>query len=145
MKGAVRVSGEVDSARVLDQQALRELPGNLEDVGALVSGRVGGCVPLGSILDAVGRRESAKFIILGSADGTFEICLPLAAIADRAVIAYRLGNDPLPRDLGGPVRLYVIDSADCGAGDVDACANVKDLGTIVLASERRPDVGHAPH
>ncbi len=48
------------------------------------------------------------------------------------MVAYRLGDAPLPRELGGPLRFLVPDTGPCAADEVDACANVKFLARLEL-------------
>ncbi len=138
----IRVEGEVSRAREFDFAELRALPGQIDDLSTLVPGKTGGAVRLRALLDAVAPTASAAYASLCSEDGAFEISVRLSAIADNAVVAYRLGDAPLPEKQGGPARFYVVDAAACGEGEVDACANVKRLGTIRLTRERAPDVGH---
>jgi len=137
----VRVEGEVESARSFGFPELAALSGQVE-VGSLIPGKEGGGVRLSSLLAAVKPRADARYATLASEDGAFAVSVPLAAVAENALLAYREGDAPLSVKKGGPVRFYLIDVAGCGTGEVDACANVKRLGTIRLTREREPDVGH---
>lgn len=140
----IRIEGEVAKPVTLDFAALSKLPRQVPDLAALIPGKDGGAVRLRALLDAAGATPAAAFATLASSDGKFAVSVPLAAIADNAVIAYRLGSDPLPASKGGPARFYVIDVKACGTGaGVDACANVKGLGTIRLTKEREPEIGHS--
>jgi DMSO/TMAO reductase YedYZ molybdopterin-dependent catalytic subunit len=138
----LRVEGEVISPRAFSFADLAALPGQLADVGALIPGREGGAVRLASILDAVGRTAAAQWATLESSDGKFSISVPLHLLG-AAVVAYRFGDGALPEKKGGPARFYVPDVEKCGTPGVDACANVKGLGTIRLTAEKDPAANHA--
>ena len=130
MKG-LRLDGEVDTPREIGFAEMAGLAGQVDDVGAVVPGRRGGAVRLATLLAAVGARPSATHATLTSADGRFAASVPLAAVAD-ALVVYRLGDAPLPAAAGGPFRFLVPAASDCATGEVDACANVKDLARIRL-------------
>jgi 2-dehydropantoate 2-reductase len=129
---SLRIDGEVRDACDLSFADLRALPGQVDDVGALVPGREGGAVRLDSILARVGRNAAATHATLVSADGKFTASVPLEAVRD-AVVAYRLGDEPLPERQGGPMRFFIPNVEECAIGGVDACANVKFLARIELS------------
>lgn len=140
---SLRIEGEVANARELGFAELAALPKQVADVGALVPGKQGGAVWLDAVLAAAGAKATAKFATLVADDGTFAVSVPLDAVRTNAIVAYRLGDAPLPDKQGGPVRFYVVDAKACGADSgVDACANVKRLARIRLTAAREPDVGH---
>ncbi len=129
----LRVDGAVERPREFGFDDLAALPGQVPDVGALIPGRDGHGVRLQSLLDAVGVRPEVTHITLTSTDGRFSASVPLAAVRE-AVVAYRLGNAPLPHDKGGPMRFFIPNVEQCAVGGVDACANVKFLGRIHLTT-----------
>jgi DMSO/TMAO reductase YedYZ molybdopterin-dependent catalytic subunit len=137
----LRVDGEVVKACELSFADLAALPGQVDDVGELIPGRAGGAVRLASILERAGRRPEASHATLSSADGRFTASVPLDAVRE-AVVAYRLGDAPLPERQGGPLRFFIPDVEECAIGGVDACANVKFLARIELtrgaAKDTRP-------
>jgi hypothetical protein len=128
----LRIEGEVYSPRELSFADLALLPEQIPDVGQLIPGREGGGVRLRSLLQAVGLKETATHITLVSSDGKFSASVPLDAVRD-AVVAYRLGNAPLPPQQGGPIRFFIPHVEECAIGGVDACANVKFVGLIRLS------------
>ena len=138
----LRIEGEVEAVRAFSLPDLAALPDQVADVAALVPGREGRGVRLHAVIAAAGPRTSATYATLVSGDGSFAISVPLDAIARDALVVYALGDAPLPRERGGPVRLLIVDAAACGQAGIDACANVKDLGVIRLTARREPDVGH---
>ena len=129
------VEGDVASPKTFDEAQLRALPGQVEDVAPLVPGRQGAGVRLSSLLEAVGAHGA--FVTLVAADG-FSICVPRAPV-ENGVVAFRLGDGPLPDKQGGPVRFFVVGAVECKTGEVDACANVKRLAAIRVTQEKAPD------
>jgi DMSO/TMAO reductase YedYZ molybdopterin-dependent catalytic subunit len=87
-----------------------------------VPGRDARGVRLGAYLDRLGVPAGARHVRVVSTDGMFAASLPLDG-ARECLLAR------LPPDKGGPIRLVVPDPAKLG---VDACANVKDVGSIEL-------------
>lgn len=128
----LRVEGEVAEPRAFGFEDLRGLSGQVEDVSELVPGRQGGAVALASVLEAAGVSAKATHIGLESTDGRFAASVELADVAN-AVVSYRLGEEPLPVSQGGPIRFFIPEAGHCHTGPVDACANVKFLGTIRLS------------
>jgi DMSO/TMAO reductase YedYZ molybdopterin-dependent catalytic subunit len=126
----LEVDGAVRTPCALGFDDLAALPGQIADVSALVSGRVGGAVRLASILERAGVASDATQVTLVSSDG-FAQSAPLAALG-QAIVLYRLGDDPLPAEEGGPLRFLVPNAAECAAMGVDRCTNVKYLGRITL-------------
>ena len=129
---SLRVEGEVDTPRAFGFTDLAALPGQVPDIGRLIPGREGGGVWLHALLEATKARSQASHITLHATDGDFSASVPLAAIRDRGIVAYRVGDAPLPAAQGGPIRFFITDVEACATGEVDACANVKFLGTIEL-------------
>lgn len=136
------VAGEVDRPRQFNFADLAALPGQVPDISTLIPGREGGGVWLRSLLEASGVRPAARHITLQATDGSFSASVPLAAVSERALIVYRLGDEPLPSARGGPIRFFITDAEACAVGEVDACANVKFLGVMTL--RRTPGVDTRP-
>ena len=97
-----------------------------------------GGVRLQSVLNVVSPDETARYITLSSSDGKFSASVPLEAVHD-AIIAYRLGDEPLPSKKGGPFRFFIPNVEECAIGGVDACANVKFLARIELSQKPGAD------
>jgi DMSO/TMAO reductase YedYZ molybdopterin-dependent catalytic subunit len=129
---SLRVEGEVDTPREFRFTDLAALQGQVPDIGALIPGREGGGVWLRALLEATGVRPQASHITLHATTGDFSASVPLAAVHDRAIVVYRVGDAPLPAAQGGPMRFFITNVEDCTTGEVNACANVKGLGTIQL-------------
>lgn len=121
------VEGAVATPRTFGFEDLAGLPEQVADLAGVAPGRAGSGVRLTAILQAVGSAAGATDVTLESADGAFSQTAPLAALVD-AVVAYRLGDAPLPEAEGGPLRFFAPRGA--GGGAVDRCTNVKGLGRI---------------
>ena len=139
MADEVKVTGLVEHSMELAYADLSAMPGQIADVSALAPGREGVAVRFSAILDAAGLRDGAQFVTL-EAEGDFVASIPLAPVADQAVIIYGLSGAPLPEDKGGPLRFLIPNPAACGTAEVDQCANVKWLRSIELSAERGRDV-----
>ena len=135
---SLRIEQEGKAAEELDFQQLAALDGQIDDVSALIPGRVGGAVTLQAILDRLQPDRDLDYLTVESTDGGFAASVPLEALR-QAVIAYRLGDEPLPRDKGGPLRFLIPNDEGCATGGADACANVKFVGTLRLTKGRGKD------
>ena len=134
----LRIEQEGKPAHELDFRQLAELDGQIADVGALIPGRVGGAVTLEAILDRLQPDQDLDHLTVESTDGGFAASVPLEALR-HAVIAYRVGDEPLPRDKGGPLRFLIPEDEGCATGGADACANVKFVGTLRLTKGKGKD------
>lgn len=147
---SLRIEGEVRQVRAFTFADLAALPAQVSDISQLIPGREGGGVRLQAIVDEVHPSSAAAYITLKSTDGKFSASIPLEAVRN-AVVAYRLGNEPLPAKKGGPFRFLIPNVEQCAIGAVDACANVKFLGEICFSSQpgedNRPtsNVAHEEH
>ena len=129
---SLQVDGEVQSPRAFGFAELAALPEQIKDVSTHIPGRQGGAVFLRTLLDYTGVRTQATHITLHATDNDYSASLPLDAVIDRALIVYRIGNQPLPTEQGGPVRFLIKDVDACGVSNIDACSTVKFLGRIEL-------------
>jgi hypothetical protein len=134
----LHIVGEVQDARAFSFADLAALPNQISDISQLIPGREGGGVRLQSIVDKVHPSSTAVYITLKSTDGKFSASIPLAAVRN-AVVAYRLGNEPLPAKKGGPFRFLIPNVEECAIGEVDACANVKFLGEMRFSNQPGED------
>jgi len=145
---SIQVEGTVHTPGAFDFAALAALPEQIADIGRLIPGRQGGGVWLRALLDVVGPLAQATHLTLHASDGSFSASVPLAAVRDRGIVVYRLGDDPLPVAQGGPMRFYITGVEACAVGEVDACANVKCLGVLQVTGGRgvdtRPSTAREP-
>lgn len=135
------VGGAVLAPLELGFEELAALPGQIEDIASLVSGREGGGVRLASVLARAGLKPDSTHLTCESTDGKFSASVPLSAVRD-AIVAYHVGGEPLPESKGGPIRFFIPEAASCATDEVDQCANVKFLGRLYVTkgagSDTRP-------
>lgn len=139
------ISGEVQDPRSLtfDDLAAIDPEYQVVDVSRLVPGRNGDAVRLSGILQLVQPLPTAQYLGLHSSTDDFHASIPLAAVADRALVIYRLERQPLPLASGGPVRFFIPDFAACHTQEIDECANVKFVDRIEFTTEKGFD--NRPH
>ena len=142
---ALRVTGEVATPREFTYEDLSQISSEFQiaDVSQIEPARTGGAVRLEGILQAVQVSETAHFLGLHSSHDDFHASVPLEEVRQRGFFIYRLEDQPLPREKGGPARFYIPDHASCNTDEIDECANVKFVDHIELTVEKgfdnRPD------
>ena len=134
----LQISGEVSEPRDYSFHDLAALPDQVADVSTLVAGREGVAVKLSAILSEVEPATSSKYVTLASTDGEFSASVPIEGVKNGLVV-YKLENLPLPESMGGPYRFLIPDASKCGVSEIDACANVKFLGSIHVSHEAGKD------
>jgi DMSO/TMAO reductase YedYZ molybdopterin-dependent catalytic subunit len=138
-------SGEIERPRTLSFGELAAIPAahQVADVSRLVPGRKGDAVKLAGVLELVRPKTTARWLGLHASSDNFHASIPLAAVADKALVIYRLDGQPLPVKAGGPVRFFIPDFAACHTHEIDECANVKFVDRIELTAEKGFD--NRPH
>ena len=139
------IAGNVESPRTLtfDDLAAIAAEHQVADVSRLVPGRKGDAVTLAGILAMVRPKGDAKWLGLHADADDFHASIPLDAVAERALVIYRLDGQPLPAKAGGPVRFFIPDFAECHTHEIDECANVKFVDRIELTAAKGFD--NRPH
>jgi DMSO/TMAO reductase YedYZ molybdopterin-dependent catalytic subunit len=139
------ISGEIDQPRELTFADLAAIDAEHQviDVSRLIPGRQGDAVRLSGLLQLIQPKATAKYLGLHSSTDNFHASIPLAAVADRALVIYRLDGQPLPVKSGGPVRFFIPDFAACHTHEIDECANVKFVDRIEFTAEKGHD--NRPH
>jgi len=139
------ISGEVAQPRKLEFADLAAIGAEhqVADVSRIVPGRKGDAVRFAGILQLVQPNSTARYLGLHSSTDNFHASIPLAAVADRALVIYRLEGQPLPAKAGGPIRFFIPDFAACHTDEIDECANVKFVDRIELTAEKGFD--NRPH
>lgn len=96
-------------------------------------------VRLRKLIDLVGPDYRAAHLIVESEDGEFSASVPLHDVAKTAVIVYAAKKgEKLDREQGGPTRLVI-------PYYPDRCANVKNLGRIVVSRTPGEDTRPSQH
>lgn len=108
----------------LDLAGCRAAGRVVPDVGSRVPGRRGEAVHLGDLLGRHAPAPGSTHVTLESGDGHWSASLPVEEVAEGWLV-FALDGAPLPREQGGPFRLFL-------PGQGDACANVKDLARITF-------------
>jgi len=139
------IAGEVESPCNLTFADLAAISAEhqVTDVSRLLPGRKGDAVKLTGILRLIKAKPTAKYLGLHSSTDDFHASIPLEAVADRALVIYRLDGQPLPQKAGGPVRFFIPDFAACHTEEIDECANVKFVDRIELTATKGFD--NRPH
>src|SRR4029077_14654753 len=137
-KPILSIAGEVGLPSSLTFADLAALPAEYQvpDVSRIVPGRMGDAVTFAAILQLVQPKAAAKYLGLHSSTDDFHASIPLAAVAERALVIYRLDGQPLPAKAGGPVRFFIPDFAACHTDEIDECAKVKFLDRLGRKAEK---------
>jgi DMSO/TMAO reductase YedYZ molybdopterin-dependent catalytic subunit len=145
MTTLLTISGQVDNPQSLtfDDLAAIAAEHQVVDVSRLIPGRQGDAVKLAGLLALAKLQAGAVYLGLHSSTDDFHASIPLAAVADRALVLYRLNGEPLPVKAGGPVRFFIPDFAACHTHEIDECANVKFVDRIELTATKGFD--NRPH
>ena len=113
------------------------------DVSQIDLKRQGGAVTLEGLLRLAVVKPTAKYLTLHASKDDFHASIPLDAVRDKAIVIYRLGDQPLSAKAGGPIRFFIPNFAACHTDEIDECANVKFVDRIELTAERGHD--NRPH
>jgi DMSO/TMAO reductase YedYZ molybdopterin-dependent catalytic subunit len=145
MTTLLTISGQVEHPRSLTFADLAGIAAEhqIADVSRIVPGRQGDAVKLTGLLALARPQPGAIYLGLHSSTDDFHASIPLAAVADRALVIYRLNGQPLPVKAGGPVRFFIPDFAACHTDEIDECANVKFVDRIELSAAKGFD--NRPH
>jgi DMSO/TMAO reductase YedYZ molybdopterin-dependent catalytic subunit len=145
MQSCLEIQGLVESPRALSFADLAAIPAEhqVNDVSRLIPGRQGDAVTLAGILALARPTPAARWLGLHASRDDFHASIPLSAVADKALVIYRDGGQPLAEQAGGPVRFFIPDFATCHTHEIDECANVKFVDRLELTAEKGFD--NRPH
>ena len=119
------MDGSLPGPMVFTYADLRGLPGQIEDVGRIITGRRGSAVSVAGLLRGAAVGDDARQAVFHSADDGYFARVSLAAAVENGILVYRIGDHPLPERLGGPIRLFIPETDD-------RCANVKNVVRMEL-------------
>ncbi len=135
------IEGLVESPIRLTYSDLDALPDadRVADVSRFHPARKGAGVNLDAVLRLAVVRPDANYVTLHADRDDFHVSVPLEPLRAQGVVVYRLGEERLAPEQGGPIRLLIRDPSACHTGELDECANVKYLSRIELTSRRGRD------
>jgi DMSO/TMAO reductase YedYZ molybdopterin-dependent catalytic subunit len=135
------IDGLVDRPLTLTFQDLDGMPesARVADVSRFHPKRRGDGVTLDSLLEQARPRSEANYATLHADRDDFHVSVPLGAVRDQGIVVYRLGDERLGTEDGGPIRFLIRDPSVCHTGELDECANVKYLSRIELTTRRGRD------
>jgi len=135
------IDGEVEERLELTFADLAAMPadGQVPDVRRFDETRCGGGVTLDSLIQRAKPQPSATHLTLHATSDGFSASLPLGIMGGEGILVYRLDDEPLPVEFGGPVRFVIPNPAACGTAELDACANVKFIDRIELTAGKGRD------
>jgi G3E family GTPase len=115
------------AVHALGRDALRALPGGIDDVSTRFPKRAGAAARVGALLDRLGVGASGRAVVVAG-DGFASAPVALAVLRE-GVLVHSLEGVPLPEKQGGPFRLLIPDDA---SPEPVSCANVKGVAKIVV-------------
>ena len=134
----LRIDGAVDVPSQLTFQDLVAVDDEYQipDVSQYDSQRKGSAIRLEALLRLAKAKASAKYIGLHSSTDDFHASIPLSPVRERAMVIYKLDDQPRAAQSGGPVRFFIPDHAACHTDEIDECANVKFVDHIELTLDK---------
>jgi DMSO/TMAO reductase YedYZ molybdopterin-dependent catalytic subunit len=137
----LRIDGLVERPLELSYDDLRTLPerDQVPDISRFHPSRKGDGVTLDALLRLAQPKAEATYLTLHAGHDDFHVSIPLAAVRSEAVVVFRIGENPMRPDQGGPVRFIIRDPAACHTHELDDCANIKYLDRIELTPTRGRD------
>lgn len=141
----LRVEGAVERPLEVRYDDFRAMPEeeHVLDVSRFHPTRRGDGVTLEALLRQAKPTADANYLTLHAGRDDFHVSVPLEAVRAEAVVVYRIGEEPLSREQGGPIRFLIKNPAACHTDELDDCANVKYLDRIELTVRKGRDT--RPH
>jgi DMSO/TMAO reductase YedYZ molybdopterin-dependent catalytic subunit len=137
----LRFEGAVERLLALGFNDLLGMPesSQVADVSRFQPTRKGDAVDLAALLELARPVAGVTHVTLHADRDDFHVSVPLDAIRDQGLVVYKVGNQGLATEQGGPIRLLIRDPTACHSGELDECANVKYLSRIELTLDRGRD------
>lgn len=137
----LKLDGAVEQPLELSYDDLAGLPesAQVRDVSRFNPQRKGDGVVLEALLEQARPRPEANYLTLHADRDDFHVSIPLQAVRDECIVVYRLGDQALGLEHGGPIRFFIKDPAACHTNELDDCANVKYLSRIELTVRKGRD------
>lgn len=130
----LNITGLVKNPSSLSFQGLCDVASKHQilDISQLSDKWQGSALRLEGLLDLVVPDETADYITFHCEADNFHASVPLKLVKHTTMLIYRMDDDWLPEDKGGPIRLWIPNTVSCQTGELDDCANVKHLDGIEL-------------
>src|SRR5262249_53062913 len=109
------------------------------DISRFHPSRKGDGVSLEALLRLAKPTAEANYLTLHAGRDDFHVSVPLQAVRGEAIVVYRLGDQPLGHEQGGPIRFTTRAPPPCHTDELDDCANVKSPERIELSVRRGRD------
>jgi DMSO/TMAO reductase YedYZ molybdopterin-dependent catalytic subunit len=137
----LRFEGAVERPFGVSFEELLGMPEETQiaDVSRFQPSRLGDAVTLSSLLELARPDPRATHVTLHADRDNFHVSIPLDAIREQGLVVYKVGEQLLQTEQGGPIRLIIRDPLACHSGELDECANVKYLSRIELTLGRGRD------
>jgi len=137
----LKIEGAVEQTLELTFDDLAALPLSAQvlDVSRFQPTRRGDGVLLEPLLERSRPKPEANYLTLHADRDDFHVSIPLDAVRAECVIVFRIGDQPLNVDQGGPIRFLIRNPSACHTSELDECANVKYLSRIELSIRRGRD------
>jgi G3E family GTPase len=115
------------AVHALDRDALRALPGGIDDVASRFPKRSGAAARVRALLERYGvGLEGHAVVVAGDGFASEPVAL---SVLREGVLLHSLEGAPLPEKQGGPFRLLIPDDA---SPEPVSCSNVKGVAKIVV-------------
>jgi DMSO/TMAO reductase YedYZ molybdopterin-dependent catalytic subunit len=129
---SLHISGLVAREGELVYEEIARLDGSIPDLGAVADGFVGRAVPMRAVIDRARPDRRAAYVTVESDDGFYRASIPLRELAEKGWLAHALGEGPLPREQGGPLRVVLPKGPTL-------CWNVKSVAELRFTAQPEPD------
>lgn len=129
---SLRVRGLVAREGELAYEEIALLHGSIPDLTAVAEGFVGRAVPMQAVIDRARPDRRAAYVTVESDDGFYRASIPLRELAEKGWLAHSLGEGPLPREKGGPLRVVLPQGRTL-------CWNVKSVAELRFTAQPEPD------
>lgn len=124
----LRIEGRVSAPIDFGYPDFQALPDQIPDVGRIVPKRRGAGVWVRTLLERVAIQPGTTHALFHAGEDSFFARVSLDDVSEKGFLIYQIDGQPLPANLGGPLRLLI-------PGIDDRCANVKNITRMELAAE----------
>lgn len=124
----LKIYGKLKNVKTFNHSDLDLLPDQISDISEIFPNRQGEGFWLCGLFRQVKINSDATQATFHSLGSQFSAKIPLSEALTNGLFLYRLKGQPLPKRLGGPLRLLI-------PGTKDRCINVKSVSKIEITSD----------